>query len=170
RHRRKAADRQAKALHLRAPRGRDRGRLPRRPGAPRRLQPRGRAARARDPRAHAPRRAGGRAEPLDRDAARPRRRGDRIGRLALPAGAARLGLERARARAAGNAIAAQATKILMNSLFGVLGSPASRLFSPAVANAITTAGQHVIRLAAAAVADAGHRVIYGDTDSLFVDL
>src|SRR5438093_35407 len=88
----------------------------------------------------------------------------------LPELVARLGLERARARAAGNAIAAQATKILMNSLFGVLGSPASRLFSPAVANAITTAGQHVIRLAAAAVADLGHLVIYGDTDSLFVDL
>ncbi len=88
----------------------------------------------------------------------------------LPELVARLGLERARARAAGNAIAAQATKILMNSLFGVLGSPASRLFSPPVANAITTAGQHVIRLAAAAVADLGHRVIYGDTDSLFVDL
>jgi len=52
----------------------------------------------------------------------------------------------------------------------VLGSPASRLFSPAVANAITTAGQHVIRLAVGAVADLGHRVIYGDTDSLFVDL
>src|SRR6266705_5264290 len=88
----------------------------------------------------------------------------------LPELVARLGKERARARAAGNAIAAQATKILMNSLFGVLGSPASRLFSPAVANAITTAGQHVIRLAVGAVAERGHQVIYGDTDSLFVDL
>jgi DNA polymerase-2 len=58
----------------------------------------------------------------------------------------------------------------MNSLFGVLGSSASRLFSPAVANAITLAGQHVIRLAAAAVERGGHRVIYGDTDSLFVDI
>jgi DNA polymerase-2 len=57
----------------------------------------------------------------------------------------------------------------MNSLFGVLGSPASRLFSPAVANAITLAGQHVIRLAAEAVQRRGHQVIYGDTDSLFVD-
>ena len=57
----------------------------------------------------------------------------------------------------------------MNSLFGVLGASACRLFSPAVANAITMAGQHVIRLAAAAVEAAGHRVIYGDTDSLFVD-
>jgi len=87
----------------------------------------------------------------------------------LPALVARLWDERARARAAGDAVGAQATKILMNSLFGVLGSPASRLFSPAVANAITIAGRHVIRLAAAAVAARGHTVIYGDTDSLFVD-
>ena len=67
----------------------------------------------------------------------------------LPALVARLWAERAAAKRAGDAIASQATKILMNSLFGVLGSPASRLFSPAVANAITLAGQHVIRLAAA---------------------
>src|SRR6185503_18106656 len=60
-------------------------------------------------------------------------------------------------------------KILMNSLFGVLGAPASQLFSPVVANAITVAGQHVIRLAAGAVERRGFRVIYGDTDSLFVD-
>jgi DNA polymerase-2 len=39
-----------------------------------------------------------------------------------------------------------------------------------VANAITLAGQHVIRVAAEAVARRGHRVIYGDTDSLFVDI
>lgn len=88
----------------------------------------------------------------------------------LPALVARLWDERARARAAGDDRGAQAIKILMNSLFGVLGSPASRLFSPAVANAITLAGQHVIRLAAAAAEAEGHRVIYGDTDSLFVDL
>jgi DNA polymerase-2 len=87
----------------------------------------------------------------------------------LPALVARLWDERARARKDGDAVGAQATKILMNSLFGVLGASASRLFSPAVANAITIAGQHVIRLAAAAVEAAGHRVIYGDTDSLFVD-
>ena len=87
----------------------------------------------------------------------------------LPALVERLWSERARAREAGDAVGAQATKILMNSLFGVLGASASRLFSPAVANAITTAGQHVIRLAAAAVAARGYRIIYGDTDSLFVD-
>jgi len=88
----------------------------------------------------------------------------------LPELVARLAEERARARRAGDQAGAQATKILMNSLFGVLGASASRLFSPAVANAITLAGQHVIRLAAAAVERGGHRVIYGDTDSLFVDI
>jgi DNA polymerase-2 len=88
----------------------------------------------------------------------------------LPDLVARLAAERARARAGGDATGAQATKILMNSLFGVLGASASRLFSPPVANAITTAGQHVIRLAAAAAERRGHRVIYGDTDSLFVDV
>jgi DNA polymerase-2 len=88
----------------------------------------------------------------------------------LPALVARLSGERAAAKRAGDAIASQATKILMNSLFGVLGSPASRLFSPTVANAITIAGQHVIRRAAEAVERRGHRVIYGDTDSLFVDV
>ena len=84
--------------------------------------------------------------------------------------AARLWEERAAFRAAGDGTGAQATKILMNSLFGVLGAPASRLFSPVVANAITTAGQHVIRLAVAAMTARGHTVIYGDTDSVFVDL
>jgi DNA polymerase-2 len=87
----------------------------------------------------------------------------------LPELVARLADERAAARRAGDAVGAQATKILMNSLFGVLGASASRFFAPAVANAITASGQHVIRLAAAAVARRGHRVIYGDTDSLFVD-
>src|SRR5262249_25092739 len=64
----------------------------------------------------------------------------------------------------------QAIKILMNSLFGVMGSPASRLFSPAVADAITLAGQHVIRLAAQAVERRGLRVIYGGTGSGFMGL
>lgn len=88
----------------------------------------------------------------------------------LPELVRRLWEERGRARAAGDHVGAQATKILMNSLFGVLGASASRLFSPAVANAITLAGQHVIRLAVDAVARRGHRVVYGDTDSLFVDV
>jgi DNA polymerase-2 len=87
----------------------------------------------------------------------------------LPDLVARLGKARAEARRAGDERRSQAIKILMNSFFGVLGTPASRLFSPPVANAITLSGQHVIRAAARAVVEKGHRVLYGDTDSLFVD-
>ncbi|MRG91399.1 DNA polymerase II [Polyangium spumosum] len=88
----------------------------------------------------------------------------------LPDLVARLGEQRTQARREGDERRAQAIKILMNSLYGVLGSPASRLFSPPVASAIPLAGQWVIRVAARAAASLpGHRVLYGDTDSLFVD-
>ena len=81
-----------------------------------------------------------------------------------------MGRARGGAKRAGDATGAQAIKILMNSLYGVLGRRRSRLFSPAVANAITSSGQHLIRLAAEAVAAPRViEVIYGDTDSLFVD-
>ena len=103
-----------------------------------------------DPLAHVGRRAGRRTRTLVRTPSGARFRRRRAG--ILPELVARLWEERAQARApAATAVGAQATKILMNSLFGVLGASASRLFSPAVANAITMAGQHVIRLAAAAV-------------------
>lgn len=121
-----------------------------------------------DPLTHVPPERAAPGLPLVRTPSRAAFRTDEPG--ILPELVARLWDERATARARGDATGAQATKILMNSLFGVLGASASRLFSPAVANAITTAGQHVIRLAAAAVEAAGHRVIYGDTDSLFVDV
>ena len=54
------------------------------PGAPRRVQPHRRPARARDPRAAPPRRARGRAQPPHRHAARSRRLLDRRVRLPLP--------------------------------------------------------------------------------------
>jgi DNA polymerase-2 len=87
----------------------------------------------------------------------------------LPALVEHLAAERERAKAAGQAVQANAIKILMNSLYGVLGAEASRLFCPPVANAITHFGQLLIRSAADSAAAAGFRVIYGDTDSLFVD-
>ena len=83
---------------------------------------------------------------------------------------ANLGQERADARKAGDERRAYAIKILMNSMYGVLGTSASRLFSPVVANAIPIAGQYVIRAAARSVAKHGYRVLYGDTDSIFVDM
>ncbi|MCC7539310.1 MAG: DNA polymerase II [Deltaproteobacteria bacterium] len=88
----------------------------------------------------------------------------------LPELVARLWVERDAARAAGDLHRAHAIKILMNSLYGVLAATTCRFFSPAIANAITLAGQHLIHIAAAEVRRFGHRVIYGDTDSLFVDV
>lgn len=88
----------------------------------------------------------------------------------LPELVARLWAERDRARKEGDPLRAQAIKILMNSMYGVLAATTCRFFSPAIANAITLTGQHLIHLAADAVRDLGHTVIYGDTDSLFVDV
>ncbi len=88
----------------------------------------------------------------------------------LPELVARLWAERDRARKAGDPLGAQAIKILMNSLYGVLAATTCRFFSPAIANAITLTGQHLIHLAADEVRRLGHTVIYGDTDSLFVDI
>jgi DNA polymerase-2 len=79
-----------------------------------------------------------------------------------------LSSEREEARNAGRVVKANAIKILMNSFYGVLGAPTSRLFAPEVANAITTLGQRIIQWAARDAQKAGYEVIYGDTDSLFV--
>jgi DNA polymerase-2 len=86
----------------------------------------------------------------------------------LPELLEQLGAAREEAKQAGNAVKSHAIKILMNSMYGVLGAGASRLFSPAVSNAITHFGQFLIRSAAEVAAAQGYRVIYGDTDSLFV--
>jgi DNA polymerase-2 len=87
----------------------------------------------------------------------------------LPDLVARLWCERDTARAAGDTLGANAIKILMNSLYGVLAATSCRFFSPAIANAITLTGQYLIHLAADEVRRLGYAVIYGDTDSLFVD-
>jgi len=79
-----------------------------------------------------------------------------------------LAREREEARVAGHGVKANAIKILMNSFYGVLGATTSRLFAPDVANAITTFGQRIIQWAAKDTEKLGYRVIYGDTDSLFV--
>jgi len=75
---------------------------------------------------------------------------------------------RAEAKARGDRHADQAIKIMLNALFGVLGAPSCRFFDPAVANAITGFGQQTLRWTADAFAEAGVRVLYGDTDSVFV--
>jgi DNA polymerase-2 len=65
-------------------------------------------------------------------------------------------------------VAAHAIKILMNSFYGVLGTSACRFFNPALANSITGMGKHLLLWSKEWFEAAGFRVLYGDTDSLFV--
>ena len=63
-----------------------------------------------------------------------------------------------------------AIKILMNSFYGVLGTPACRFFDPRLASSITLRGHEIITRSRDLLQARGHTVIYGDTDSLFVSL
>lgn len=72
------------------------------------------------------------------------------------------------AKEAGDPVAAHAIKILMNSFYGVLGTPACRFFEPNLAGAITSFGREFLLWAKRWIEKFGYRVLYGDTDSLFV--
>lgn len=72
------------------------------------------------------------------------------------------------ARSEHNNALGQAIKILMNSFYGVLGSPGCRFFDPRLASSITLRGHQIIRQSKEYIEQRGYRVIYGDTDSLFV--
>ena len=86
----------------------------------------------------------------------------------LPGVVERFWEARAAARMRGDRHAAQAIKIMQNALFGVLGATACRFFDADVANAITGFGQQTLRWTRDAFAEQGVRVLYGDTDSVFV--
>jgi DNA polymerase-2 len=78
---------------------------------------------------------------------------------------------RSRAKRDRNPYLSQAIKILMNSFYGVLGSPGCRFFSPDIASAITGIGQYILKQTIEYIhSSTGFTVIYGDTDSLFVCL
>jgi DNA polymerase-2 len=72
------------------------------------------------------------------------------------------------AKRAGDGVAGHAIKILMNSFYGVLGTPACRFYNPALANAITSMGKEMLLWSKSWFETAGFVVLYGDTDSLFV--
>lgn len=76
---------------------------------------------------------------------------------------------RAEARRAGDEVESHAIKILMNSFYGVLGTPACRFYDPRLANAITGLGREILLWCKARIEAEGRRVLYGDTDSLFVE-
>jgi DNA polymerase-2 len=76
---------------------------------------------------------------------------------------------REQAKREGDAVKSHAIKILMNSCYGVLGTPACRFFNAEIANAITSFGRELLLWTKARIESYGHPVRYGDTDSLFVE-
>ncbi|MEQ9365036.1 MAG: DNA polymerase II, partial [Leptospirales bacterium] len=75
---------------------------------------------------------------------------------------------RARAKRNGDEHLSTAIKILMNSFYGVMGSPGCRFYHSDLPSAITRTGQWLLLESRAFLESLGYEVLYGDTDSLFV--
>jgi DNA polymerase-2 len=86
----------------------------------------------------------------------------------LPALIEQLWQQRDAAKASGDQPLSQAIKIIMNSFYGVLGTPGCRFFDARLATSITRRGHEILCRTRDTIEAAGHRVIYGDTDSVFV--
>ena len=63
-----------------------------------------------------------------------------------------------------------AFKTLANSFYGILGAPFTRYYKIEMAEAITLSGHYLIKLMRDWFTAAGKKVLYGDTDSVFVIL
>lgn len=61
-----------------------------------------------------------------------------------------------------------AWKVLANSMYGMLSSPMSRYYDPDCGEAITITGKTIIQNVIKLAGSHGIRVIYGDTDSVFI--
>ncbi|MEK7794338.1 MAG: DNA polymerase II [Candidatus Hydrogenedentota bacterium] len=75
---------------------------------------------------------------------------------------------RDRAKRDANKPLSYAIKIMMNSFYGVLGTPGCRFFHPKLASSVTLRGHEVLTQSRDYIQGRGYEVIYGDTDSLFV--
>ena len=62
----------------------------------------------------------------------------------------------------------QAIKIIMNSFYGVLGTPGCRFFDDRLVSSITRRGHEILQKTRDLIEAKGFKVIYGDTDSVFV--
>jgi DNA polymerase-2 len=67
-----------------------------------------------------------------------------------------------------DAVASHVYKIIMNSLYGVLGARGARFASGLISGAITSFGQYLLGWCRDFIEEQGYTVLYGDTDSLFV--
>ncbi|HUX37039.1 MAG TPA: DNA polymerase domain-containing protein [Rectinemataceae bacterium] len=87
----------------------------------------------------------------------------------LPGVIARYTAEREAALARGDDTGAYVYKILMNSFYGVLGAEGCRYARTELAGAITSFARKYLTFARDFIEAAGYRVLYGDTDSVFVE-
>jgi len=62
-----------------------------------------------------------------------------------------------------------AVKVIMNSLYGVLGWDRFRLYDKDMGAAVTATGREVISFTEQSVQELGHEVGYGDTDSVMIE-
>jgi len=79
-----------------------------------------------------------------------------------------LSLAREQAKKANNQPFQHAIKIIMNSMYGVLGSAGCRFHDTRLASSITLRGHQIMIETGKFIEDLGFQVIYGDTDSTFV--
>lgn len=77
---------------------------------------------------------------------------------------------RAEAKRADDQALSQAIKILMNSFYGVMGSGGCRFYHPDLPTAITSTGKWLLVESRSWLEAKGYRVLYGDTDSIFVEI
>jgi len=88
----------------------------------------------------------------------------------LPDYICKLMQRRTEAHDAKNDALAYAIKILMNSMYGVMGAANCRFYNTKLPTAITAIGRWVLESTAKQLRDWGYKVLYGDTDSVFVQL
>ena len=77
---------------------------------------------------------------------------------------------RSQAKKEKNTNLSQAVKILMNSFYGVMGSNGCRFYQEDLPDGITGTGQWILKTVIEYLEGRGFAVLYGDTDSLFVQL
>ena len=111
----------------------------------------------------------GLAHPDDADSI-PGFRGARFARRkhSLPAIVEQIWQGREAAKREHNKPLSQALKIIMNALYGVLGSTGCRFFDARLASSITMRGHEIMHRTRELIEAQGYQVIYGDTDSTFV--
>jgi DNA polymerase-2 len=80
----------------------------------------------------------------------------------------RLSAAREQAKKVNNQPFSHAIKIIMNSMYGVLGSAGCRFHDTRLASSITLRGHQIMIETGAFIEQLGFDVIYGDTDSTFV--